>query len=304
MIQYTDASRQFPVYTLFPGEVSDAASEETPIFALRASPEGLYSVSRPTVSKDILDEIKKQYIEEYGSFQGVRIMDATANNGGDTIRFGLDKDVSQVFSVEMNPQNFKILQHNVRLYKTLRDADKIQMFEGNMVDYINKRDYDILYVDPPWGGIERLLTNAKFTLHLALEGGYRPENEVFHTIASKEGPWKLCAVKVPATMEDEWLVQQVHDAFGRVHVKVVTISKPKDGKCGVKLVMITATRGGCTRRSVKLKRNVMYSHCTLGKNERTRDFRTRFHTRDIHRVGPQTIFCRKGSRKGSCKGSR
>ena len=65
MIQYTDASRQFPVYMLFPGEVSDAASEETPIFALRASPEGLYSVSRPTVSKDILDEIKKQYIEDF-----------------------------------------------------------------------------------------------------------------------------------------------------------------------------------------------------------------------------------------------
>jgi hypothetical protein len=180
-------------------------------------------------------------------------MDATANNGGDTIRFGLDKDVSQVFSVEMDPQNFAILRHNVRLYEPLRETNKIELIHGNMVDYINKRDYDILYVDPPWGGNARVLTKAKFTLHVAPEGDYRPENEVFHTIASKPGPWKLCAVKVPATMEDEWLVQQVHDAFGRVHVKVVTISKPRDGKCGVKLVLITAKRGGTRRKNRKIE---------------------------------------------------
>lgn len=249
LIQYTDAARKFQVASLFPGEVSDEAAEETPFFALRASPEGLYSVSRPTVSKDILEKIK----EQYGSFHNVRIMDATANNGGDTIRFGLDKDVSQVFSVEMDPQNFKILQHNVRLYKTLRDSDKIQMFEGNMLDYIDKLAYDILYVDPPWGGIERVLTNVKFTLHLAIEGDYRPENEVFHTIASKEGPWKLCAVKVPATMPDEWLVQQVHDAFGPIETTVVTISPVSQRKCGVKLVLITKAKreGRKTRRKRK-----------------------------------------------------
>lgn len=222
------------------------------LFALRASPEGLYSVSRSKVSEAILDQIK----EQYGPFHNVRIMDATANNGGDTIRFGLDKDVSQVFSVEMDPQNFKILQHNVRLYKTLRDTNKIQLLQGNMLDYIDKLAYDILYVDPPWGGNERVWKDH-LTLHLALEKDYSSENEVFHTIASKEGPWKLCAVKVPATMEDEWLVQQVDDAFGSIETTVVTISKPRDGKCGVKLVLITkAKRGGRTRRSVKLKRCV------------------------------------------------
>lgn len=252
MIQYTDVSEKYPVHTLFPGEVSVAASEGTPFFALRASPEGLYSVSRPKVSEAILDQIK----EQYGPFHNVRIMDATANNGGDTIRFGLDKDVSQVFSVEMDPQNFKILQHNVRLYKTLRDTNKIQLLQGNMLDYIDKLAYDILYVDPPWGGNERVWKDH-LTLHLALEKDYSSENEVFHTIASKEGPWKLCAVKVPATMEDEWLVQQVDDAFGSIETTVVTISKPRDGKCGVKLVLITkAKRGGRTRRSVKLKRCV------------------------------------------------
>ena len=252
MIQYTDAARKFQVASLFPGEVSDAAAEETPFFALRASPEGLYSVSRPTVSKDILEKIK----EQYGSFHNVRIMDATANNGGDTIRFGLDKEVSQVFSVEMDPQNFKILQHNVRLYKSLRDTKKIQLLQGNMLDYIDQLAYDILYVDPPWGGNERVWEDH-LTLHLAPEGDYRPENEVFHMIASKPGPWKLCAVKVPATMPDEWLVQQVQDAFGPIETTVVTISPVSQRKCGVKLVLITkAKRGGRkSRRKRKIRKN-------------------------------------------------
>jgi 16S rRNA G966 N2-methylase RsmD len=253
LIQYTDASRKFQVASLFPGEVSDAAVKGTPFFALRASPEGLYSVSRPTVSQKILDEIKKQYIKEYGSFQGIRIMDATANNGGDTIRFGLDEDVSEVISVEMNPQNFKILQHNVRLYKTLRDANKIRLFEGNMLDYIDKYDYDILYVDPPWGGNERVWKDD-LTLHLALEKDYSSENEVFHTIASNTGRWKLCAVKVPATMPDEWILQQVHGAFGPFETNVVTINSASDSKCGVKLVLITKPRRGGRKTRRKRKR--------------------------------------------------
>jgi predicted RNA methylase len=239
LIQYTDASRQYPVHTLFPGAEGFG-------FALRVSPEGLYSVSRPKVSQAILDQIKRQY-RSLAPFRDIKIMDATANNGGDTIRFGLDKDVSRVFSVEMDPHNFDILRHNVRLYEPLRH--KIALIHGNMMDYIDKHKYDILYVDPPWGGIERVWEDH-LTLHLAPEGDYRPENEVFHTIASKPGPWKLCAVKVPATMSNKSLVDQVHEAFGRIEVKVVTISRAnKPGKCGVKLVLITKTKRGSGRRT-------------------------------------------------------
>ena len=79
----------------------------TPMFALRVSPEGAYSVSRPETSNKILAQIKEQYIK-IRPFKNVRIMDATRNNGGDTIRFGLDEGVSNVISVEIVPENFHI----------------------------------------------------------------------------------------------------------------------------------------------------------------------------------------------------
>jgi 16S rRNA G966 N2-methylase RsmD len=243
LIQYTDDSKQYPVHTLFPGAEGFG-------FALRVSPEGLYSVSRPKVSQAILDQIKRQY-RSVEPFHDIKIMDATANNGGDTIRFGLDKAVSRVFSVEMDPQNFKILQHNVRLYA----LHKIELIHGNMLDYIDKHKYDILYVDPPWGGNERVWEDH-LTLHLAPEGDYLPENEVFHTIASKPGPWKLCAVKVPATMSNQSLVDQVHAAFGRIEVKVVTISRAKPGKCGVKLVLITKAKIGSGRKTRRRRNKI------------------------------------------------
>jgi hypothetical protein len=111
-----------------------------------------------------------------------------------------------------------------------------------MMDYIDQK-YDILYVDPPWGGPKRVWED-QLTLHLARVEDYSPENEVFHTIASKPRHWKMCAVKVPATMEDGWILEQVTNAFGPVTVNVVTISPVRDGKCGVKLVLIQPKKGG------------------------------------------------------------
>jgi 16S rRNA G966 N2-methylase RsmD len=237
LIQYADS--KYPVANLFP------MVEGTPMFALRASPEGLYSISRPNVSLEILDQIKKQYESLGYPFHKIRVMDATANNGGDTIRFGLDKDISHVFSIEMDPQNFHILQHNVRLYEPLRR--KIELIHGNMMEYIDQKEYDILYVDPPWGGVDRVWEDH-LTLHLS-SGNYREENEVFRMIASKPHPWKLCAVKVPATMKNSWIIQQVRNSFASVSVKVVTISPVTTHKCGVKLVLITKALGGTKRRT-------------------------------------------------------
>ena len=236
-----------PVYTLFP--------KNTLAFALRVSPEGAYSVSRPDVSRSILENIKKQYINLGLPFTNIRIMDATANNGGDTIRFGLDPDISTIISIEIDRLNFKILQHNVRLYEF---GTKVQLINGNMTEFIGMNNYDILYVDPPWGGLERVIAAAKsytpLTLHLALPEDYSAENEVFSVIASKTKPWKLCCVKVPATMTNQLLSQQVYAKFDRgFKITIVTLSESDINKnrCGVKIVIIKNTQDGSGRKKSK-----------------------------------------------------
>jgi hypothetical protein len=236
-----------PVYTLFP--------KNTLAFALRVSPEGAYSVSRPDVSHSILENIKKQYINLGLPFTNIRIMDATANNGGDTIRFGLDDDISIVISIEIDRLNFKILQHNVRLYKLDK---KVELIHDNMIDFIERPEYDILYVDPPWGGLPRVIDAAKsytpLTLHLALPEDYTAENEVFSVIASKTKPWKLCCVKVPATMTNQLLSQQVRAKFDRgFKITIVTISNAEinHNRCGVKIVIIKNTQDGSGRKKSK-----------------------------------------------------
>lgn len=76
------------------------------------------------------------------------ITDMTAGVGGDTISFS--KNFSFVYSIELDTKRAQYLDNNINIY----ECDNVKIFNNNSMDIINSiPDHNIIYIDPPWGGV-------------------------------------------------------------------------------------------------------------------------------------------------------
>jgi len=127
--------------------------------------EGLFSVT-PPVEANLFSLIIKNMFPK-----AKIIMDGTANCGGNTISFGLFFD--KVISIEFEKENFDALKNNVSLY----DLDNVEIRHGNTLNYYKKEKYDILFLDPPWGG-----PNYKKKSILDLKLGNKDIKDIIHDL--------------------------------------------------------------------------------------------------------------------------
>jgi 16S rRNA G966 N2-methylase RsmD len=135
--------------------------------------EGRYSITRRSESAQIIEcmnTILKTCSDK-------TITDVTACMGGDTINFSFY--FKKVFSIEINPENFKLLQHNISVF----ECSNIEAFCGDSTKIMNWKS-DVVFVDPPWGGpsyrntetIELYMRNVKLDdwLEKLMTSSYRP----------------------------------------------------------------------------------------------------------------------------------
>ena len=108
---------------------------------LRVTKEGTYSVTRPTDANLISLMIKFLFPHSH------TILDGTANMGGNTISFG--RFFNKVIGIELDKSNYDALKYNT---DTIKIYDNITIIHGNTLDYLEKLKYDLLFLDPPWGG--------------------------------------------------------------------------------------------------------------------------------------------------------
>jgi hypothetical protein len=108
---------------------------------LKLTTEGEYSVTRRRDADRILSIMSKIA----GNLKTKTITDATGCVGGDTIQFALK--CRFVNSIELNEENFKVLQNNVEVY----GLENVTLHHGDSTKVYNWKS-DILFVDPPWGG--------------------------------------------------------------------------------------------------------------------------------------------------------
>jgi hypothetical protein len=108
---------------------------------LKITAEGEYSVTRRRDADRILEIMEKIT----GDLKTKTITDATGCIGGDTIQFGLR--CRFVNSIEINEENFKVLQNNVEVFK----LENVTLHHGDSTKVFNWKS-DILFIDPPWGG--------------------------------------------------------------------------------------------------------------------------------------------------------
>jgi predicted RNA methylase len=157
---------------------------------IQVTEEGKYSYTK---QKD--GEKTIQFLKRYISSLHTRsILDGTGNIGGDTILFGLN--FHTVHSIELDPDNFKALTHNVGLYK----LKNVHLHEGDTTELYKEYPSDILYLDPPWGGPDY---KEKKELDLWL-GSHRVDVFLRDSVLVKEALWKPIWIVLKLPFNYKW----------------------------------------------------------------------------------------------------
>lgn len=94
------------------------------------------------------DEISAKLLTLSGIYQGSTIMDGTACAGGNTISFA--KNGFKVIAIELDRLRSKLLKNNVDVYGF---SESVKVYNKNLLKSYSKYKADILFIDPPWGGV-------------------------------------------------------------------------------------------------------------------------------------------------------
>lgn len=109
-----------------------------------------YSITKPIHTSWIKSIIINFFKKLNLNTKNLNIIDCTACVGGDTISF--TKYFKNVLSIEKNKIHYNILTHNIDILK----INNIKTINDDFVSSINNNNlhinYDMLFVDPPWGG--------------------------------------------------------------------------------------------------------------------------------------------------------
>ncbi len=153
---------------------------------LKVNKEATYSSSQIHGAKMIID-IMKSY---FGGRDDLVVTDGTSNIGTDAISLALDPKIKKVNAVELIDKNCKLLKHNVGVYGL---EDKIDIYCADFLEQIgklsSKMDIDIIYVDPPWGGVD-YSKQDKMNLFLG-------DKEIAQVILDHLDKTKIFVIKVP-----------------------------------------------------------------------------------------------------------
>lgn len=182
-----------------------------PLWKVAFTSEAQYSASPMKANELMVVDIIHNLNE--GGFNGttVSFLDGTANCGADAINSafasaGLHHPF-QISAVELNELNYRALKENITLFGC---DPNIEPIHANVVewlsDYPEKKSFDCMYFDPPWGGKD-YKTASKITLELDGINIWSLCKEIMDK-SGKNGQLRLIVVKGPANwdMEDPDLV--------------------------------------------------------------------------------------------------
>jgi len=108
---------------------------------LQITTESIYSVTLKDDAERISKLIKKYYPDAKS------IVDTSANVGGNSINFA--KHFEKVTSIEIDPETYEALQHNLDLYQ----RKNVEVILGDYTELKDQLKADVYFFDPPWGGI-------------------------------------------------------------------------------------------------------------------------------------------------------
>lgn len=155
---------------------------------------GLYSVSKKEASLFLVNIIKK-----YFKTTNLTITDATGNVGSDTLTLAIH--FNKVNSIEMDQEQFKVLKHNVKVYKL---QNKINLFNDDSTIILNNLIQDVIYIDAPWTG-----PNYKLLKNMSL---FMSEKELSNIYNEFKHLCKIMIFKVPKNYDFNYFILNVKNA--------------------------------------------------------------------------------------------
>ena len=138
-----------PIYETKPNEIIPHAikfkffphEQGVDLKKIKLTYESIYSVTMPEDADKMTELIRKHYPS------AKTIVDACSNVGGNTLSFS--RSFQKVTSIEIDPFTYQCLVHNVQLYK----RKNVQVTLGDYVQLKTNLHPDVVFFDPPWGGI-------------------------------------------------------------------------------------------------------------------------------------------------------
>ena len=173
-------------------------------YKLKLSPSGLYSITYPKevnlISNIIFENTKYK-----------KILDATANCGGNTIGFA--QKFKKVISIELEKHNFKCLKNNVRQYY----FTNVKVYNRDCLEYLKNTNYKykLIFFDPPWGGS---LISTKTNVDISLSG--ISMDSIISMILEKNNKTQIF-IKVP----NNYYTKLKHTKFNIKNYKLLMFSK-------------------------------------------------------------------------------
>jgi hypothetical protein len=171
---------------------------------IRLTKEGVYSYTKRE------DGVKTiQFLKRFiNSLHTRSVLDGTACVGGDTIMFGLNCRV--VHAIEMDSENWNALQHNVNLY----DLKNVHLHKGDTTSIYSEYPSDILYLDPPWGGLGY---KQKDMVDLYL-GDTRVDEFLQDSVLAKDSAWRPQWIILKLPFNYNWERLTALDGLEAMHI--------------------------------------------------------------------------------------
>ena len=123
------------------------------------------------------------------------VTDGTANVGTDAITLALDPKIKKVNAIELIDKNCELLKHNVGVYDL---GDKVDIYCADFLEQIKelgaKLSQDIIYVDPPWGGVGYTKRHDNMNLFLG-------DKEIAQIVLDNLDKTKIFVIKVPSNFD-------------------------------------------------------------------------------------------------------
>mmetsp|Transcript_12489 Transcript_12489/g.25876 ORF Transcript_12489/g.25876 Transcript_12489/m.25876 type:complete len:466 (+) Transcript_12489:70-1467(+) len=89
-----------------------------------------------------------------GKDRRLSVVDGMSGVGGNTL--GFLKYWNDIVSLELDPSRASMLEENIGLWQQWKNRDDLTINVGNqcLIDFLsnNRREFDLLFLDPPWGG--------------------------------------------------------------------------------------------------------------------------------------------------------
>ena len=192
----------------------------------KTSPVSWYSSTMPLQAKQIFDFLK-QHLDIN---KKMKIVDGTSHIGVDSVLFSKFFPKSNILSIELDEKIFSLLKGNVTRFSL---TERIKCLNKNfltwMLNLSPEYNFDLIYVDPPWGGPE-YKRQKEMELFLLDESNKKwSMNKIISHLLTK-GMAKYVLIRFPMNHK----VYKSYDFDGNIKSKCKPIKHiHKDGNCFV-----------------------------------------------------------------------